>query len=148
MKQPNTVAKYNQLMGGVDLVGCFISYIASLSERKSGQSACSLLDMACCKRWIRYKKKLCEYCLTPKQQIGRVHDEHAVALIQAETQGPKRSKAHEANSDDEEARPSATQRCKIIPLPLDMHDWAFHWSTRNRNRTTDAEIQAAAFNQG
>ncbi|XP_070392602.1 piggyBac transposable element-derived protein 3-like [Dermacentor albipictus] len=122
MQQPDAIAKYNKNMGRVDLINHFVSYyhISMRMKKWTTRVFAQFLDMACCNGWIEYKRG-CEQSQTTKQQMLDLLEfkmNIAVALIQAKTQRSKRSRDHEAESD-EEAQPSPPQRGKIIPLPLD-----------------------------
>ncbi|KAH9364547.1 hypothetical protein HPB48_014585 [Haemaphysalis longicornis] len=123
--QLDAVAKYNQFMGGVDLVDCFVSYyrISMRTKKWTVRVLAQFLDMTCCNGWIEYQR-LCEQSATPKQQrldLLTFKMGIAIALIKAET--PPRSKRlreAEVDSYEEDAQASATKRGKVTALPLMM----------------------------
>lgn len=68
VKQPDAVVKYNEFMGGVDLICCFISYRISMRTKQwTVRVFVQFLDMVCCNGWIEYKS-MCEQNMTRKQR--------------------------------------------------------------------------------
>lgn len=97
MKEPVAVEKYNEFVGGVNLIDYLLSpYRISMRIKKSMLHVfAQFLDMACCNGWIEYKT-FCEQfdAKAEKARPPEVQDGHC-CLIKAET------RHHKAESDDE-----------------------------------------------
>lgn len=114
---PDIVARYNQHMGGVDLIDRFVAYyrITVLSRKWTVRVFTHFLDMACCNSWIEFQMDCHNAMVLAKDRLDLLHFKAVIAyvLIQAGSSTSRGSREDE-QSDEE---PTANKRNQVIPLP-------------------------------
>ncbi|XP_040075589.1 piggyBac transposable element-derived protein 1-like [Ixodes scapularis] len=114
--QPHIVARYNQHMGGVDLIDRYVAYyrITVRSKKWTVLVFTQFLDMACCNSWIEYQRDCDNAMVLKKDRLDLLHFKAVIAyvLVQAES-SISRGSREDAQSGEE---PTANKRIKVIPL--------------------------------
>ncbi|XP_040066395.1 piggyBac transposable element-derived protein 2-like [Ixodes scapularis] len=115
--QPDIVDKYNQHMGGVYLIDCYVAYyrITVRSRKWTVRVFTHFLDMARYNSWIEYQRDCDNAMVLKKERLDLLHFKAVIAnmLIQAESSTARGSREN-AQIDQE---PTVKKRTKVIPLP-------------------------------